>query len=223
VVQAEVAMAAAEREVAARVAARVAGDAQARATSDNVAEYEGLKRPKHHFAQHVAMDAWRYGPPRGYWCFGFEGFNKVIKKGASLSNWKSETVSIMKYWSLRSGQPSPPPPTLLLLSCCLYPTTGLKTRGRILFITDAACCCPRLLNIAFPCNLMTGSDASTRGRRRRWRGWRWSGWRRGWWRRGRRWVKAARSSRYPAAAASTTHSVRKGCLLLLFLLSTLGR
>ena len=68
---------------------------------DNVAEYEGLKRPKHHFAQHVAMDAWRYGPPRGYWCFGFEGFNKVIKKGASLSNWKSETVSIMKYWSLR--------------------------------------------------------------------------------------------------------------------------
>ena len=71
--------------------------------------------------------------------------------------------------------------------------------------------------------MMTGSDASTRGRRRRWRGWRWSGWRRGWWRRGRRWVKAARSSRYPAAAASTTHSVRKGCLLLLFLLSTLGR
>ena len=70
---------------------------------DNVAEYEGLKRPKHHFAKHVAMDAWRYGPPRGYWCFGFEGFNKVIKKGASLSNWKSETVSIMKYWSLRSA------------------------------------------------------------------------------------------------------------------------
>lgn len=53
--------------------------------------------------------------------------------------------------------PSPPPPTLLLLSCCLYPTTGLKTRGRILFITDAACCCPRLLNIAFPCNSLTVS------------------------------------------------------------------
>ena len=70
---------------------------------DAVDEYEGLKRPKHHFAQHVAMDVWRYGPPRGYWCFGFEGFNKVIKKGASLSNWKSETVSIMKYWSLRSA------------------------------------------------------------------------------------------------------------------------
>ena len=70
---------------------------------DAVPEYAGLKRPKHHFAQHLALDAWRFGPPRGYWCFGFEGFNKVIKKGASLSNWKDETVSIMKYWSVRSA------------------------------------------------------------------------------------------------------------------------
>ena len=65
---------------------------------DAVPEYAGLKRPKHHFAQHLALDAWRFGPPRGYWCFGFEGFNKVIKRGAALSNWKDETVSIMKYW-----------------------------------------------------------------------------------------------------------------------------
>ena len=33
---------------------------------DAVPEYAGLKRPKHHFAQHLALDAWRFGPPRGY-------------------------------------------------------------------------------------------------------------------------------------------------------------
>ena len=71
---------------------------------DKVSEYKGLKRPKHHFAVHLALDAWRYGPPREYWCFGFEAFNKVIKKGAQRSNWKNETVSTMNYWSMRSAR-----------------------------------------------------------------------------------------------------------------------
>jgi hypothetical protein len=70
---------------------------------DAVPEYNGLKRPKHHFLSHLATDIWRYGPPRGYWCFGFEGFNKVIKLGAERSNFKNETVSIMQYWSMRSA------------------------------------------------------------------------------------------------------------------------
>ena len=39
-----------------------------------VAEYSGLRRPKHHFMTHLALDVWRFGPPRGYWCFGFEGY-----------------------------------------------------------------------------------------------------------------------------------------------------
>ena len=39
---------------------------------DQVPEYNGLKRPKHHFLSHLALDVWRYGPPRGYWCFGLE-------------------------------------------------------------------------------------------------------------------------------------------------------
>jgi hypothetical protein len=69
---------------------------------DRVPEYNGLKRPKHHFLTHLAMDIWRYGPPRGYWCFGFEGFNKVIKRGARSSNWKDPTMSVMRYWSCRS-------------------------------------------------------------------------------------------------------------------------
>ena len=39
------------------------------AAFDAVAEYAGLKRPKHHFCAHLARDMWLFGPPRGYWCF----------------------------------------------------------------------------------------------------------------------------------------------------------
>jgi hypothetical protein len=69
---------------------------------DDVWEYNGLKRPKHHFLTHMPGDAWLYGPPRGFWCFGFEAFNKVIKKGACRSNWRDTTMSIARYWSMRS-------------------------------------------------------------------------------------------------------------------------
>ena len=66
-----------------------------------VPEYAGLDRPKNHFlTQHVPGDVWRYGPPRGYWCFGFESFNKVLKAGAARSNWQRESLTIMRYWSL---------------------------------------------------------------------------------------------------------------------------
>ena len=69
---------------------------------DEVPQYNGLKRPKHHFLCHLAGDIWRYGPPRGYWCFGFEAFNRVIKTGGKHSNWKNVTLSVMRYWSARS-------------------------------------------------------------------------------------------------------------------------
>ncbi len=74
------------------------------AAFDCVPEYSGLKRPKHHFAQHFPHDLWLYGPKRGCWCFGFEGFNRVIKAGAARSNWKCETLSIMQYWSIRMSR-----------------------------------------------------------------------------------------------------------------------
>ena len=70
---------------------------------DAVPQYVGLKRPKHHFLTHVPQDVWRFGPPRGYWCFGYEGFNRVIKAGAKRSNFTNESLSIMTYWSMRSG------------------------------------------------------------------------------------------------------------------------
>ena len=74
------------------------------AAFDAVPEYTGLKRPKHHFCAHLAHDIWLYGPPRGYWCFGYEAFNKVIKAGAKRSNWRNTTYSIMEYWSMRSAR-----------------------------------------------------------------------------------------------------------------------
>ena len=74
------------------------------AAFDAVPEYNGLKRPKHHFCAHLAGDIWRYGPPRGYWCFGFEGFNKVMKQGAQTSNWRCTALAVMKYWSMRSAR-----------------------------------------------------------------------------------------------------------------------
>ena len=71
---------------------------------DQVPQYDGLKRPKHHFLTHLAYDAWNYGPPRGYWCFGFECFNSVIKQGCGRSGFKAETYSCMEFWSMRSGR-----------------------------------------------------------------------------------------------------------------------
>ena len=49
---------------------------------DQVPEYSGLKRPKHHFLPHLALDTWRYGPPRGYWCFGFRPSTRSSRRAA---------------------------------------------------------------------------------------------------------------------------------------------
>jgi hypothetical protein len=71
---------------------------------DKVSVYNGLKRPKHHFLTHFAQNIFDFGPPRGYWCFGFEGYNKVIKQGARRTNWKHESHDIMRWWSVRSAR-----------------------------------------------------------------------------------------------------------------------
>lgn len=71
---------------------------------DLVPQYNGLKRLKHHLLVHMPGDLWRFGPPKGYWCFGFEGFNNIIKAGAEKSNFKDVTTSIMRYWQYRSAR-----------------------------------------------------------------------------------------------------------------------
>jgi len=69
-----------------------------------VPDYVGRRRPKHHFLSHLATDVWNWGPLRGVWCFGFESFNRVIKRGARRSNFKHETMSCMQYWSMWSAR-----------------------------------------------------------------------------------------------------------------------
>lgn len=71
---------------------------------NNVPEYVGYRRPKHHFLTHLAVDVWRFGPARGYWCFGFEAFNKVLKAGAKRSNYIATSLSVMRYWSMLAAR-----------------------------------------------------------------------------------------------------------------------
>ena len=74
-----------------------------------VPEYHGLRRPKHHFLSHVPNDVWNYGPGRGYWCFGFESFNRIIKRGSRRANFRNETLSCMLYWAMWSACNLVPP------------------------------------------------------------------------------------------------------------------
>ena len=69
-----------------------------------VKEYMGLKKPKHHFLTHLSGDVWKYGPPRAFWCFGFEAFNKLIKNTCNLTNYNNEVLAVMQYWSMRSAR-----------------------------------------------------------------------------------------------------------------------
>ena len=68
-----------------------------------VPEYEGLIKPKHHFLTHLALDIYRYGPPRGYWCMSFEAFNAIVKRAANRSNFKNECMSVLCFWSMKSA------------------------------------------------------------------------------------------------------------------------
>ena len=71
---------------------------------DAVPEYAGLKRPKHHSLSHLASDTYEFGPLRGIWTFGFEGFNKRIKEGAGRSNFRQESLTLMEYYNMRSAR-----------------------------------------------------------------------------------------------------------------------
>ena len=62
-----------------------------------------LEAPFHGVA-HMPVDLWRYGPCRGYWCFGFEAFNKVLKRGAQRGGYKNTCESIVEYWSILSAR-----------------------------------------------------------------------------------------------------------------------
>ena len=62
-----------------------------------VPEYAGLEKPKHHMATHVVRDIELNGPPRAWWCMGFEAFNQFIKNMFKRSNYKSSTLSVANF------------------------------------------------------------------------------------------------------------------------------
>lgn len=70
----------------------------------NVPEYSNLWKPKHHFATHVTVDIFRYGPCRGYWCMAFEGFNRIVKDAALLSNFRAEDEFVIDHWIFKSAK-----------------------------------------------------------------------------------------------------------------------
>jgi len=55
-------------------------------------------KPKHHFSQHLPLDILRLGPARGYWCYSYEGYNKVIKKITKGSNFKNICKRVADVW-----------------------------------------------------------------------------------------------------------------------------
>jgi hypothetical protein len=69
-----------------------------------VPEYTDLRKPKHHMAAHVVRDIELNGPPRAWWCMAFEAFNQVIKNMFKRSNYKSATLSVANFWSMRSAR-----------------------------------------------------------------------------------------------------------------------
>jgi hypothetical protein len=44
---------------------------------EDVEEYDGLERPKHHFQEHLPAALRMFGPLRGFWCMPFEAFLQV--------------------------------------------------------------------------------------------------------------------------------------------------
>jgi hypothetical protein len=69
-----------------------------------VREYDGLWKPKHHFATHLPVDLLRFGPLRGYMCMSFEGFNKIVKQATEISNYRSEDQFVMQHWIMKSAK-----------------------------------------------------------------------------------------------------------------------
>jgi hypothetical protein len=55
-------------------------------------------------ACHVVRDIERNGPPRAWWCMGFEAFNQVIKNMFKHSNYKSAAQSVVNLWVFRSAR-----------------------------------------------------------------------------------------------------------------------
>ena len=69
-----------------------------------VPEYKDRMRPKHHFLTHTASDIINFGPPRLFWCFGYEAKNQEVKRAACASNFKDVIKSATKIMALQAAK-----------------------------------------------------------------------------------------------------------------------
>ena len=69
-----------------------------------VPQFKDQMRPKHHFLTHTAVDIINFGPPRFFWCFGYEAKNQEVKRAAASSNFKDVIKSASKILALQSAK-----------------------------------------------------------------------------------------------------------------------
>ena len=64
-----------------------------------VDEYKEFWKPKFHWAMHLPLDIWRFGPPRLNWCMAYEAKNQPLKRGCKRSNFKNAPKSTAEFWA----------------------------------------------------------------------------------------------------------------------------
>jgi hypothetical protein len=69
-----------------------------------VPQFKDRMRPKHHFLTHTCTDIINFGPPRSYWCFGFEAKNQEVKRVAAASNFKDVIKTAAMATSLKAAK-----------------------------------------------------------------------------------------------------------------------
>jgi hypothetical protein len=70
----------------------------------SVTQYKGRLRPKHHFLTHSAIDILNFGPPRQFWCFGYEAKNQAVKRAANASNFRDVVKSAAKTLAMQAAK-----------------------------------------------------------------------------------------------------------------------
>jgi len=74
------------------------------AQMQNITVYEGIWKPKNHFADHFALNIKKFGPPRYYWFMRFEAMNQVFKKIAVGGSYRDTTKRCANFWTVRSAR-----------------------------------------------------------------------------------------------------------------------
>ena len=70
----------------------------------SIPAYDGIWKPKNHFACHFALNIRRFGPPRHYWCMRFEALNQVFKKIAVGGSYRDTCGRCARFYTIRAAR-----------------------------------------------------------------------------------------------------------------------